>query len=67
MDQVTVIHQVEYFQAMIDVMKRYNRPCEIDWVNRTIEVLSPVITHPRVILSDGPMTYRDRLFSMPTK
>jgi hypothetical protein len=32
---------------------------EIDWVNRTIRVLSPVMTNETVILSDGPMTYQD--------
>lgn len=32
---------------------------EIDWVNRTIRVLSPVMTNEAVMLSDGPMTYQD--------
>jgi hypothetical protein len=48
-------------QALVDMAKRHRRPITIDWANRTIRVLSPLITDEKVQLSDGPMQYRDIL------
>lgn len=36
----------------------------IDWVNRTIRVLSDEKTHPTKALSTGPMKYRDILIEV---
>lgn len=46
-------------ELLIQFANVHDRPVTIDWVNRTIRVLSEVKTNPNVILSDGPMTYRD--------
>jgi hypothetical protein len=60
-DSQTVEISASEMLALVAMAKRHRRPITIDWVNRTIRVLSPVITHPEVVLSDGPMQYQDIL------
>ncbi len=54
---------IDDIEELLKSMKEFNRPVTIDFVNRSIQILSEVKTHPTKIVSDGPMTYRDRLFS----
>jgi hypothetical protein len=60
--QVTNITH-EQMRELLSSSEKYNRPIEIDWANRTIQVLSEMRTHPTVKLSSGPMQYQDRLAS----
>jgi len=49
-------------EAIIAVMREFNRPLTIDWDNRKIAVLSAVKVNPKVRLSDGPLKYRNYHF-----
>ena len=46
---------------LLHVRQVTGRPVIVDWVNRTISVLSEVKTNPKVQLSTGSMTYQDVL------
>lgn len=43
-------------------MEKPDSTCEVDWTYRCITVLGPVREDRSVMLSDGPMRYRDRRF-----
>jgi hypothetical protein len=54
----------EEVRALYDAMDSNDRPAEIDWVNRTIRVLSDVKVDPNKVLSTGPMEYQEVLFEI---
>lgn len=56
--------QPETIAKLYHAMVMNNRPVTIDWVNRTIRILSDVRVNPNVVLSTGPMTYQDILFQL---
>lgn len=61
MDQETTLN-VEQVEHLLSVMKRNGKTAIVDWVNRTISVLSEEKTNPNVNLSTGPMVYQDVIF-----
>lgn len=63
MDQVTCPDLQELYHALHKAAE-LGRPIEIDWVNRTIQVLSSEKKHPTIMLSDGPMRYQDILIEV---
>lgn len=62
-DQIRDLH-INEVVALLDCMRATGRNAEIDWVNRTIRVVSPLMTDETVMLSDGPMRYRDIYFDI---
>lgn len=55
----------ERVELLLDAMIKHHKPCVIDWVNRSIRILSDVKTDETKIMSDGkPMQYRDILHSV---
>ncbi len=61
--QQSVLTEQEICQ-LLNVSILHQRPIVVDWVNRTISILSEEKINPKVILSDGPMKYRDILFEI---
>lgn len=51
-------------RALLNAMVKHGRPAVIDWTNHNIDVLSEEKMDPTVILSNGPMTYREILFQI---
>lgn len=50
--------------SLLTAMRKHNKNASIDWVNRTIRILSEQKTHPTKVLSNGPMKYQDILFEI---
>ncbi len=61
MDQEVLLTEDDLV-SMLAAVRLHKKPITLDFVNRTMTILSEPITNPNVMLSDGPMTYQNYLF-----
>jgi hypothetical protein len=53
-----------HLRKLLQVSLEHNRPVTVDWVNRSISVLSEVKIHPTKVIYSGPVKYQDIIYRL---